>query len=524
MTQSRFSLLPISLKAKTLITIALLMSVIIGISDQIDLQRNHEQRAELLTSRASLAAQIQADALDHPMWDLANEQVKSLLGGLARDPDFLAAEVIGLDGKSVASLGDMEARSGFIETKTDVKHGEGSKQKTIGQLVLRLSTAGLESVSRQQFARSICIMLLILGMLMVAIWAALRLITAPLDKMTRVMQRLAEGDTALEVPSLNRRDEIGAMARAVSVFKTNAMDRFRLESEQVTIKQQAEADRRQSLGKLGDVIEGAVNGIVQTVSGASQELERTAISMTSGAQKMDGQVALISNASEQASVNVQTVATAAEQLSCSIEEISRQTAQSAEVAGQAVSQTNQTNTSVQSLVATARKIGDVVKLIHDIAGQTNLLALNATIEAARAGEAGKGFAVVAAEVKSLATQTANATEEITTQVSAIQAATDEAVRSISAISQTIGQINNITTGIAAAIEEQSAATREISRNVQAAADSTRTVSTNITGIEAAVRDNNAAAGVVRDASSLLGHQLKQMTGEFGEMVVRIRAA
>jgi methyl-accepting chemotaxis protein len=514
----------VGLKTKTLIIIGVLMSIIIGVADQLELGRNHAQRTALLEARASLAAQIQADALDRPMWDLANEQVKQLLGALARDSDFLSAELIGADGKRVAAHGNLDASGGYIEAKADVKHGEGAKQKTIGRLLLRLSTGSLEAALQKQFEHGIYKLVIILGMLMMAIWAALMLISRPLDQMTQVMGRLAEGSTEVEIPALDRRDEIGAMARAVSVFKSNAMDRVRLEAQQVILTEQAEEQRRKSLNDLATMLEGAVNGVVQTVSSACDELERTATSMTSGAEKAGEQVGLISSASEGASENVQMVANSAEELSSSIGEISRQTSQSAEVAGQAATETNETGAAVRSLAETAQKIGDVVKLIHDIAAQTNLLALNATIEAARAGDAGRGFAVVASEVKSLATQTAKATEEITSQVSAIQAATAHAVSSIGAISQTIGKINDITTSIVASVEQQSTATLQISKNAQAASGSTQSVSANIAGIEETVRENNRAAAVVRDESSTLGRQLQEMKKEFRQMVERIRTA
>src|SRR3954471_12139640 len=364
----------VGLKTKTLIIIGVLMSIIIGVADQLELGRNHAQRTALLEARASLAAQIQADACDRPMWDLANEQVKQLLGALARDSDFLSAELIGADGKRVAAHGNLDASGGYIEAKADVKHGEGAKQKTIGRLLLRLSTGSLEAALQKQFEHGIYKLVIILGMLMMAIWAALMLISRPLDQMTQVMGRLAEGSTEVEIPALDRRNEIGAMARAVSVFKSNAMDRVRLEAQQVILKEQAEEQRRNSLNDLATMLEGAVNGVVQTVSSACEELERTATSMTSGAEKAGEQVGLISSASEGASENVQMVANSAEELSRSIGEISRQTSQSAEVAGQAATETNETGAAVRSLAETAQKIGDVVKLIHDIAAQTNLLA------------------------------------------------------------------------------------------------------------------------------------------------------
>ncbi|MBL8833076.1 MAG: HAMP domain-containing protein [Rhodospirillales bacterium] len=514
----------LSLKTKTLATIAVMMCVIVGAADRLELWRSDAQRAALLSTRASLVAAIQADALDQPMWDLDTDLVRKMLEALARDPDFLGAEVADGDGRQVATHGDLAAASGFIESKADIRHGDGSQSKTIGLLTLRLSVAGLEKASSEQQAIGFVKLALIQAILMAAIYAALSLITSPLEKMTGVMTKLAEGETEVEIPALDRHDEIGAMARAVSVFRTNAQARRQLENEQIELKRSAETERRQALDGLARVFEETMNGIAHTVSGAGAELERTAIMMTSSTDNVGSRVTAVAQASEAASTRVQTVAAAAEELSASIGEIGRQAEQSAAIAGKAVTQTERTNQSVESLAETARRIGNIVKLINDIAGQTNLLALNATIEAARAGEAGKGFAVVASEVKSLASQTTKATEDIAGQVSAIQAATNDAVGAIREISQTIDQINSIASGISAAVEQQGSATLEISRNVQAASESTESVSSNIAGVGQAVRENSVAAGVVRDASSTLGQQIKQLTREFERFVGRIRSA
>ena len=225
-------------------------------------------------------------------------------------------------------------------------------------------------------------------------------------------------------------------------------------------------------------------------------MHSSAEAMTSTAEEASRQSTAVAAASEQASTNVQTVAAASEELSASIVEISRQVAQSASIAGRAVDEAAATNKSVQGLAEAAQKIGDVVKLINDIAGQTNLLALNATIEAARAGEAGKGFAVVASEVKSLANQTAKATEDIASQVDAIQSATNTPSRRSRASAKTIGEINEIATTIASAVEEQGAATKEISRNVQQAAPGTNDVSSNIAGVTQAAGETGQSAGQV----------------------------
>jgi len=249
-----------------------------------------------------------------------------------------------------------------------------------------------------------------------------------------------------------------------------------------------------------------VQQVVDVVASASAEMEASAQSMSATAEETNRQASAVAAASEEASTNVQTVASAAEELSSSISEISRQVTQSSEVARKAVEEAAKTNTTVKGLVEAAQKIGDVVNLINDIAGQTNLLALNATIEAARAGEAGKGFAVVASEVKSLATQTAKATEDIGRQIGAIQGATNDAVNAIHGIGQTIEEIAKIASNISAAVEEQGSATQEIARNVQQASVGTQEVSSNITGVTRAATDTGSAAGQVLTAAQELARQ------------------
>ena len=349
-------------------------------------------------------------------------------------------------------------------------------------------------------------------------------IAGPVVNMTTAMERLAGGDKSVEIPAQGRTDEIGQMAGAVQVFKDKMIEADRLRAEQEEMKRRAELDKKAAMNTMADDFESSVKGIVQMVASASTELQSTAQSMTATAEETSRQAGAVAAASEQASTNVQTVASAAEELSSSIGEISRQVSESAKISGQAVADAGRTNDQVKALAEAAQKIGDVVKLINGIAGQTNLLALNATIEAARAGEAGKGFAVVASEVKSLANQTAKATDEISAQVTSIQGATADSVQAIQGITETIGRINEIAAAIASAVEEQGAATQEIARNVQQAAAGTNEVSSNITGVTKAATDTGAAAGQVLGASGELSTQSEALGAKVDAFIARIRAS
>jgi methyl-accepting chemotaxis protein len=355
-------------------------------------------------------------------------------------------------------------------------------------------------------------------------WFVSRSISVPIKAMTAAMGTLAGGNTSIEIPAAANKDEIGDMAKAVKVFKDNMIEADRLRADQEQAKARAEAEKRAAMNKMADEFESSVKGIVQMVSSASTELQTTAQSMSATAEETSRQSTAVAAASEQATTNVQTVASAAEELSSSIAEISRQVAESTRIAGQAVTDADNTNSQVQALAEAAQKIGDVVKLINDIAGQTNLLALNATIEAARAGEAGKGFAVVASEVKSLATQTAKATEDISAQIKSIQGATTDSVRAIQGIGQTIGRINEIATTIASAVEEQGAATKEIARNVQQASAGTAEVSSNISGVTKAAGETGAASTQVLGAAGELAKQSETLSAQVDGFIAKVRAA
>jgi methyl-accepting chemotaxis protein len=346
----------------------------------------------------------------------------------------------------------------------------------------------------------------------------------PMAEMTNVMKSLAGGDLDVSVPALSRGDEVGAMARAVQVFRENALRVRSMESEQAGLKLKAEGDRKAVMQAMADGFDSAIGKIIQTVSTASSELESSAGRLTKTAEVTQTLSATVATASEQSSASAQSAAAAAEEMASSVLEIGRQVQDSHKISQQAVSQVERTNARIAELTQSASRIGEVVKMIGAVAEQTNLLALNATIEAARAGEAGRGFAVVASEVKALAAQTAKATEEISDQIGQMQSATSQSVSAIEEIGGTISRIAEISQAIAAAVEEQGAATQEISRNVQQAAQGAIQVASSITDVTRGATDTGAASTHVHGlAQSLLG-QSNHLKGEVGKFLSNVRAA
>jgi methyl-accepting chemotaxis protein len=347
-------------------------------------------------------------------------------------------------------------------------------------------------------------------------------IVQPIRRMVDCLRSLSGGNLEIDIYGTARKDEIGEIAATTQVFKENMVKARDLTAEQEALKRRAAEDQQRAMNKMADEFEASVSGIVDTVSSSATELEKSAQGMSATAEQTNRQSTAVAAAAEQATTNVQTVAAAAEELTASITEIGRQVAQSSAVARKAVDETTRTNQVVTSLSMEAEAIGDVVKLISEIASQTNLLALNATIEAARAGDAGKGFAVVASEVKNLATQTAKATEDISTKIGSIQQATEQSVSAIQSIARIIDEMSQISGTIAAAVEEQGAATQEISRNVLQASQGTNEVSSNIAGVTVAAGETGHAASQVLNAAADLGKQSELLRAQVGQFIASVR--
>jgi methyl-accepting chemotaxis protein len=349
-----------------------------------------------------------------------------------------------------------------------------------------------------------------------------RLISRPVLGLTSLMGQLAKGDTSVDVPDQSQRDEIGAMARALAVFKEAIIAKAALEKEKQGENAKRQARQTEVEARIltfGDTVQTSLDRLAE----AAATMQHTSEGMVNTAERTTEQSAGASTASEQVSRSVQATASATEELAASVSEVGRQVNHSAAIASRAAEEASRTNVTVQSFREASQKIGEVVGLINSIASQTNLLALNATIEAARAGDAGKGFAVVASEVKSLAAQTAKATEEIAGQVAAIQDVTIQAVEAIQSIGLTIGEMNEIARAVAATVQEQAAAAQEITRGTQQAAVGTSTLSGTIAGVSQGAGETGTAAVEVVTSAGAVGDQAALLRAEISSFLASMAA-
>jgi methyl-accepting chemotaxis protein len=417
-------------------------------------------------------------------------------------------------------------RLAFVSMPELAAEFDGLAKETVRTWTTNLEDTEQETLSRVDMTIRGSIALsglsLVLGIALA--WLIARSIVTPVKKMTDTMTRLAGGDRTVDVEGRSFADEVGEMARAVQIFKDNAIRTEALQEQQQLQEQRQVQERRQAMLDLADDFENHVNGVVNHVATSSGDMTATATTMSAAASQATQQANAVANAADHASSNVQTVAAAAEELAASISEIGRQVDQSSRTIQHAVEKARRTNEIVGSLSEAAQKIGEVVGLINTIAGQTNLLALNATIEAARAGDAGKGFAVVASEVKNLANQTAKATDDISMQIAAVQAATGQAVEAIQDILHTIDEVSSTSAAIAASVEQQQSATGEIARNVEQAAAGTSEVAANIAGVTAASDASRATAEQVLRESSELTRQSGVLRKAVDEFITKVRAA
>lgn len=346
----------------------------------------------------------------------------------------------------------------------------------------------------------------------------------PLARLKDNMLTLADGDLTVDIPESKSGDEVGEITRAVHVFKDNALEAERLRTEGAEAEDRTKEERRKEMAALAQNFEREVKAVVDSLSSSSAEVRSAAESLKSTATVTEQKAEDVAQSSEQAATNVEVVASATGEVEQSILEINRQIAESTKRARDAAAQADDTNRIIDGLSGKADRIGEVLQLITDIAGQTNLLALNATIEAARAGETGKGFAVVANEVKSLATQTTKATDDIASRIQEIQLATREAVDAIKLITTTIGEVNAISSNMAAAVEQQNAATSEIARSVKNASNGTDTVSRSIANVRDAVGETGTASGALLNSAGDLTHQTDHLRAQVDQFLSSVRSA
>lgn len=490
----------------------------------------HKVRGGSLSTEAGLKNLSDAEKIIRERWTAySSTQMTADEKKLATQVEsrFRAAEAVSADLRRLFAARDGAALASFndktlypqIEPLTEAISALIDVQLRIAQQDHEVAEAEFRSLT---WAVSLTILIAALIGAVSAWWLASG-ITGPLKAMTQAMMQLAQGRLDILIPVSRFRDEVQDMSGAMSIFRENAVERQRLQQEELRAAEQR-AERARTIERITNSFDSGVSGVLLTVSHAAEEMNATAVTLSGSAEEASAQATTVAAAAEEAATNVQTVSAAAEELHASISEISRQMTVAKTIAHNADEESRRVTGTMEELAETAGRISQVVTLINSIAAQTNLLALNATIEAARAGEAGKGFAVVAGEVKNLATQTAKATEEIAQQVTGVQNTTGRAVSAIDNIARTISNISEIATAIAAAVEQQGAATREISDNVSQVAQATSEVTQNIQGVNSAARDTSAAAGEVRQASGELSEQAATLRGLVQNFLSDVRAA
>ncbi|WP_420348778.1 methyl-accepting chemotaxis protein [Pelagibius sp.] len=476
----------------------------------------HQRFVSLVAQQQAFLATFHAYATESQRALLAETLKADAVGEVERMRGLAIGNAYGGD------LGGVTGPVWFDTITQKINLLKGVEDRIAADLRAQVSTLGGQAQRTLFFDVFVALALMIGTLVIVTI--AVRSVTGPIARTTEQVKVLASGDLSIEIDGAARRDELGDMARAVQIFKDQGIEADRQSQERKRERERGEQEKRDAIRSLAADVEASLDPVVSEVSTASNQLRITAEGMSTVASQTSDRANDVSSAADQASSNVQTVASAAEELSSSIGEITRQVNQSREVSGKAVTEADRASETVNGLAEAAQKIGDVVNLIQDIAEQTNLLALNATIEAARAGEAGKGFAVVASEVKSLANQTAKATEDIGAQIGAMQAATGDTVAAIKGVRGIIDQIGSTATAIASAVEEQQAATQEISRNAQEVARGTTEVTSNIGAVTEAASNSGQSAGEVLRASEQLSKGSEVLRSKLDEFLTRLRAA
>ncbi len=460
----------------TALVVAVVTCIVVGKS-AFDLYSSATEREATMAYHLQMVTDTQAEALAGPLWDFNVEQIASLLNGLAREKSFIHASVVGANGKTVA---ENDAAKGGTPADTSHNvwsleapsvHQDGSKRDNVGTLHVTYSRRALDEAWWHQVVLGCETTAAVSLVTLMAVWYSLRLLMRPLGALTVAMERLAAGDISVAVTAAKRQDEIGAMARAVDVFKTNKINADHLEAEQAAARE-ARSRRQDAIERDTAAFGTSVSNVMTKLAGAAEDMRLAAEAMTQAAATVHQAATGTSDGAVKSADDLATTAGSVQDLTASFAEIARQVTTAAEVARTAVQRAEANQATIRGLAESTARIGDVVKLIENIAAQTNLLALNATIEAARAGEAGRGFAVVASEVKALAAQTARATAEIAGQIDSVRSVTEATVEAMHEIGAMIGRMDEVASAIATSVEQQSETTQAISARVKTVSDAT----------------------------------------------------
>lgn len=514
-----------SLMYRVLLPIATLLTVMIAGAVVAIAVNNIDTARSALSSKTRLVADIAGRGTADAIWNIDAQLARASLAALAADPDYVGSELSDDHGKVLATDGGGAVTSGsIIVEKVPVIRMDQGQQKTIGALELRMSTARADAAIARDILAIISAGLFGLIVVCGLLFWFLKSATRPIEALTHAMANLSTGKLDVDIPALDRVDEVGRMAQAVEIFKRNAIEVERLNAEQTAMKAQSERDRIELLDRMACQFEMTVSAVLTSVVRSCGNMGLQTEGLAGKMSAAESSTQKIRLATSTTSDSVQTVAAAAEELSVSISEISNRVKDSASITVDTSNAAEMATGTISELSEQVQKIGSSISLIHNVASQTDLLALNATIEAARAGDAGKGFAIVASEVKSLATQTARATDEISANIEAIQAATARAVAEIRTIAAIAAQSREIATGIAGAIEQQSAATREISASVSRAASGTHVVAENVATVSESFTDASRATRDLLSASRELGDEFRTLENQVQEFVATVRGA
>jgi methyl-accepting chemotaxis protein len=499
-----------SLGKRVLLVSGVALIIVFSVTTTLSVTNQKTEREQLVQTRANLLLEIMAESMSIPLWEVDLDVIESQLLSLAKDPDFQFADVTDFAGDSLRKRGVIGKEKEVFALEKAILRPEDASTK-IGSLHLEISKKGLEAAFKKDLRTTAIRNLILFAIIMVIVYLSLRMVLRPLVNMEKAMRRLAEGETDVEVPSIRRKDEIGAMAGAVQVFKENAIE-----------KEQLEIERKQALVEISEKLEDAVGAISVELTSEASNLAKSSHQMqqllSAALYEADG----VYNAGQNASLHSRDVARASDGMVQAIHEISQGITNAASVSERAVGEANHSHDTISLLAQSVEKVQQFVGIVNEIADQTNLLALNATIEAASAGDAGKGFAVVASEVKELSKQTSKATEEIGRLVSSITETSGNAVKAIDSIRDIISEVSEISTQIAAAVEEQDSTTAQIAENTQAASENVTLVSEKIEQAKGNISQAVEAASILDGSASSLEDGMLRLNAIVAEMVQEIR--